>query len=207
MNKNIVRAAAAGLLFGAVHAHAITIGLNPSAQSANQGDAVSVEVVVSGLGAGVAPSISTFDLDLSFDPSLLSYSGAVFGDPVLGDQLDLFGLGSIAIPTDRGGGVVNLFELSFDSPSDLDNLQAGAFTLVTVTFNSLAAGTSNLLLSLNTLGDAIGDPLNATLANGSITVNSTNGVPEPVTAGLLVLGLIGLGLRPRRRTRTLSEGQ
>jgi hypothetical protein len=173
----------------------------------DKGDAVSVEVVVSGLGAWVAPSISTLDLDLSFDSSLLSYSGAVFGDPVLGDQLDLFAGFADMLASDLGGGVTNLYELSFDFPADLDDFQADAFTLVTVTFDTLAAGTSNLALSLNVLGDANGDPLSPTLENGSITVNGPNGVPEPVTAGLLVLGLIGLGLRPRRRTRILSEGQ
>jgi hypothetical protein len=52
-----------------------------------------LNIFISGLGDGTAPSLSTFDLDISFDPTILAFSTAVFGDPILGDQLDIWGLG------------------------------------------------------------------------------------------------------------------
>ena len=125
--------------------------------------------------------------------------GAVFGDPVLGDQLDLFGFGSITSFDDSVSSVVNLFELSFDLPSDLDTLQAGSFTLATLTFDTLAQGTSSVDLSINALGDAFGDQLAADLSNGSVNVNTASAVPEPSTMMLLGFGLAGLGVMRRRR--------
>ena len=120
----------------------------------------------------------------------------MFGDPTLGDQLDLFSLGSLYVPT-AGVGSVNLWELSLDLPEDLDELQADAFTLVTVTFDTLAAGVSTLGLVVNYLGDSVGDSLATTVEGGSITVNRQASVPEPFTAALLSLGLVGLGLTRR----------
>ena len=69
--------------------------------------------------------------------------------------------------------------------------------MVTVIFDTLAAGTGDLTLSLIALGDAYADPLTATLGTGSITVEAPASAPEPVTIGLLAMGLIGLQLRRR----------
>ena len=197
MKRTSILIVSTALLLAAAQADAITIGLNPSAQNVDQGNSVDVEVAISDLGVDMAPSISIFDLDLTFEPSLLSYSGAMFGDPVLGDQLDLFGFGSLTDVIDNGSGVVNLYELSFDLAADLDDFQADAFTMVTVTFDALAVGTSALTLTLKELGDSLGDPLTATLEDGSITVRASASAPEPVTVGLLAIGLIGLQLRRR----------
>ena len=70
------------------------------------------------MGSNIAPSLGTFDLDLSFNNSILSLDSVAFGD-----QLDILGLGSLQIAT-PGTGIVNLYELSFDSVDDLNNLQA-----------------------------------------------------------------------------------
>jgi hypothetical protein len=55
--------------------------------------------------------LSTFDLNVAFDSNVLRFLASRLADPVLGDQLDLFGLGSLA-GTTPGLGIVNLFELS-----------------------------------------------------------------------------------------------
>jgi len=181
------------LLFGGP-VQAITIGFNPSGQVANLGNPVSVALTISDLGDLTSPSLSTFDLDVIYDPTILGFTSAAYGDPILGDQLDLFGLGSLTATT-PGVGSVNLFELSFDLPDDLDNLQVGSFTLATITFDTVGIGTSSLGLNINALGDANGDPLAANLENGSIS-----SVPEPSTLLLIASGLIGIATFRRKFT-------
>lgn len=173
----------------------ISISLEPASTSVAPGDPVDMALKISGLGDGTAPSISTFDMDVTFDSSILGYTGASFGDPVLGDQLDLFGFGSIASATPSPGSV-NLFELSLDFPSDLDDLQAGAFTLVTLSFDAVSPGTSLLSISPWSLGDSLGDPLDATYTGGSVSV-----VPLPGAFLLTALGFGSAGWALKRRSR------
>jgi len=168
------------LLLVSVPCSAIMISVSPSPSTVTAGSSVSVMLNISGLVTGSAPSIGTFDLDLGFDAGILGFTGAIFGDPVLGDQLDLSGLGSLSLAT-PGTGSINLFGLSFDPASELDSLQADSFTLATLTFDAIATGTNPLVLTINSLGDAFGDSLSADISNGSLTIaESTNGtVPEP----------------------------
>ena len=170
--------------FASSAALAISIEFVPSSQSVAAGSPVDVAIRITGLGNLSAPSLGTFDLDVGFDPAILSFSSVSYGDPALGDQLDLLGLGSLTATT-PGVGSVNLFELSLDLASDLDTLQAGDFTLATLTFDTASAGASALTITVNALGDALGDPLTASLGSGSINV------PEPALLLLLGAGLAG----------------
>jgi hypothetical protein len=180
------------LVLAATPARAITIGIEPVAQHVALGSSVTVSLVIADLGDGVAPSLSTFDLDLTFDDAILSFTGATFGDPVLGDQLDLTGIGPLNGVTPAAG-VVNLFELSLDPASDLDDSQAGAFVLATLTFGALSPGLSALGLSTVALGDADGNSLIANVVAGSISVQGVNAVvAEPASFALLLAGLAGL---------------
>jgi hypothetical protein len=177
---------------------AATIGFDPATQTVPTGSSLSVKLGILGLGDGAAPSLSTFDLNIGYDPSLLSFTGVSFGDPVLGDQLDLFSLGSLTSSDNTTPGTVNVFELSFDSPTDIDTLQAANFTLVTLTFSALSGGISPLSISINALGDANGDPLAATTTSGSVTVTA---VPLPAAVWLFGSGLFGLFHVSRKRQR------
>ena len=196
----------ATLLFAAtgLRAQAVTLSFEPTTQIAIVGSPVDVALTISGLGNGTAPSISAFDLDVSFNSWNLSFSSAVFGDPTLGDQLDIFDLGGNPMSAGlTGEGRLNLFELSLDLPAVLDVKQADSFTLVTLTFNTLRAPSSNPLgLSINSLGDAFGDPISATVVDGNITV-----VPIPGTIWLIGSALLGmLGSAGRRKSLSLNIG-
>ena len=166
----------------------ISLDFVPPSQSVSLGTPVTVGLQISGLGDLVPPSLGTFDLDVSFDPTILSFSGATYGT-----GLDVLGLGSLQITT-PGVGTVNLFELSFDSVDDLNTLQPGTFTLATLTFDTIGLGASALGFHVNALGDADGNSLSAVPGVGSITA-----VPEPGTMFLLGTGLMGALLFRRRR--------
>jgi hypothetical protein len=189
--------AVASLWLSASAARAATITLVVTPQSA-PGANVDVALRIADLVDAAAPSLGTFDLDVAYDPTVLGSPSVVFGDPVLGDQLDLFALGALGPTATPGFGSINLFELSLDSVADLNSLQAGAFTLATLTFAPLSFGTSFLNVIVNVLGDAVGDPLSATVIPSTVTVDvSATAVPEPATL-MLVGGGVGAYLARRR---------
>lgn len=194
MIGKLAGAAIAALTLGVAAADAAVITVTPGQANLQPGDSVSVSIDISGLTAGGAPSLGTFDLDLVYDPSILSFQSAAFGD-----QLDILGLGSLQSADGGVAGTVNLFELSFDLASDLDALQADAFTLATLTFSATATGLSSLMVSLLALGDSDGNPLSASVRNASVAVSNASPVPLPGAAWLMLAGLFWLGMVSRRR--------
>ncbi|MCG7932563.1 MAG: cohesin domain-containing protein [Candidatus Thiodiazotropha lotti] len=180
-------------------ANAITISFSPSSQSVVVGAMVDVGVEISELGSGVTPSLSTFDLDVSYNPGLLSLNSVSFGDSSLGDQLDVLGLGSLTSYDDSISGLINLFELSLDTASDLETLQVDSFTLATMSFNTIGIGNSPLDIVINSLGDAEGNPLTATINPGTVSV-----IPLPPALPLLGSGLVALILMGRERKKSHS---
>ncbi len=174
-------------------ATAVTLGFNPSEQTTTLGKQVSFDLAISDLGAGTAPSLGAFDVSIGFDSRIIAFNDAVFGD-----QLDLFGSGSIQeTDTITFFPDLNLFEISLDLPDELNNLQADSFALATVTFDAVGIGTSNLTFNDVTLSDASGLlSLNAELQSGLITVareTTVASVPESsTTPALLALGTMGI---------------
>ncbi len=177
-------------------ANAITISFTPSYQSVVAGGMVDIGVEISELGSGVAPSLGVFDIDVSYDPGLLSFNSVSFGDSSMGDQLDVLGLGSITSYDTSISGSINLFELSLDTVSGLETLQADSFTLATMSFNAVGIGNSTLGVSINSLGDAEGNPLTSTIDPGTVSV-----IPLPPALPLLMTGLAGLVLMRRERKK------
>ena len=158
-----------GVLRPQVFAQELPLTLLPAAQDAPLGSLVEVELHLSGLGDATAPSLSAFDLTLDFDPTVLTFESVQYGDPLLGDPLDVLNQGSLN-STESDIGVVTALNLSLDLPQELDTLQASAFRLAVLTFTAVGVGTSPLDITIHAVGDTLGDPLLATAAGGTITV-------------------------------------
>jgi hypothetical protein len=176
----------------------ITLGLIPTSQDATPGGFVDVQLSISGLGASSAPSLSVYDIDLLFNFSVISVTNVTFGDPGLGNQLNLAGAGVFSVSDNSVPGQLNLLEVSFNTPAELDSTQAPSFILATIQFQALNFGVSNIVLSINSLGDSIGDPLTAEVFGGSINVNGSTAIPEPSTVLLVLMGLGTIAVWKRR---------
>ena len=169
----------------------INLDFSAPNQSANS---IDIGIVVSGLGTGSAPSLGSYDVDIQFDSHHIAFSAAAFGDPVLGNQLDLFDFGlneSLASVSDAG--VLNLFEISLDD--DLNNFQANSFTLAVLTFDILTSDTSQLEFVINDFGDANDNLLSVNTGTATITT-----VPLP---SALLLMVSGLGMLLKKTSRKL----
>ena len=173
---------------GAVQA--TTISLSPATQTAGVGGPVTVDLNITGLDSSTA--LSSFDISVNFDSALLSYQSTTFGDPALGDQLDLGNLGLNGPVATPGTGTVDLIETDiFDSPSTLLSGQAKSFTLGVLTFYGLIAGATPVSVTINSLADQDGSPFVANTAIGSVTVQP---VPLPAPIWLLASGFAALAL-------------
>jgi hypothetical protein len=187
-------------------AQAITIAVSPHTQQVGIGSQFQVDLTIAGVNNVTTPPLRAFDINLSFDPNLVLFQFAEFGD-----QLNISGGGSQrAVDDFTTAGTVQISETSLDSAGELARDQASNFVLATLTFNALSVeGTSPLGITLNALTDANGGPLTADLVSGCVGVGSAcaPAVPLPPTAWLLLTGLIGMFARTanavqRRRART-----
>jgi hypothetical protein len=195
MRSSISMLAAAVLLgVGLVPAaDALTVSVVPQASTVAAGGTVSVDVVADMEGDS-ALSLGSYDVQLSFGSTVLSFANLVFGT-----GLGVTGMPSIPQEFDVGAGTVSAFESSLETTADLNALQPNAFTLFTVTFNALQAGTSALSLVVNSLGNAAGtQSLTAQVLNSSVTVTGAPAVPLPAGVWLLMSGLAGVASFVRR---------
>jgi len=169
---------------------AILIGVNTATPQINTGDIVSFTLDISGLDS---VALSSYDLSVNYNPALLQFNSAVFGD-----QLDIAALGLNAPAAFTGNGVVNLIEFSLDDSATLLGKQAHNFTLARLVFTALFPGISPLDLAINSLSDSEANTLNAQSTNSSVAITA---VPVPAAIWLFTPALAFL---MRRRSNLQS---
>lgn len=154
-------------------ANTATVGLSPSNQTVNINDLFSVSVKVS----------SASDLIGAYDFGVLLGTAGVAS---LQSVTFSGALGADAIQTQSLPGSFAEVSLAL-STLDLAPLQSGAFTLATLNFKALAAGTTTVSLSPTLVGDFNGDAMSLALTDASVTVKGgmVGSIPEPSTYVLM----------------------
>jgi len=191
------------LLYASVSSAGLMLWLDPVFQvTSGTGDDVSVMLMAGGLGDKAPLSLSAFDLDIHFDPSVLSFTSYTFFDG-LGD-LGLFEAEDYSFG-EWLAGTIGLAEGSYLTEAELDGVQPGTFALAELFFHVDAMGLGeSTTVSVHPLtvpfafADAAGDSLDVTVTGAAI-IGTLGGagqtVPEPTTIVLMGLGLLALFAR------------
>ncbi|WP_310386394.1 cohesin domain-containing protein [Roseateles sp.] len=199
--KQTARAAtlAIGALLSMAAQASPMVSFNPSSSSTLTGDNFSIDVNISGLSA--TEIVSVFDFNIYFDSTVLKGVSWTLGtglgglwedlSSVAGNSFDLFAL---SVPIDP-----SLSQTLIDDA--LAALQAdGDFTLVTLTFEALNAGVSQIGFGNGSnerviVGRDAADLTGVDYGGACVAVNSPAGgtnactVPEPSSYALVGLGL------------------
>lgn len=173
-------------------ASATTLSISPSGQNVNLGQPTAVDVLIAGLGNGVAPSLGAFEIEIGFDESRLALTDVVFSD-LLGD----IGIDAdvSATPTPS---TVGLFGFSFLFADELALLQGDRFVLATLSFDTIAVGAANVQGISTFLSDGLGLELtlDQPINDAVITIAAPMQIPQPSVAWLVLIGLLAIGCRP-----------
>jgi hypothetical protein len=162
------------------------LSLEPAFQSVVSGATLEVQVRLSELRTQDAPSVGAIDLTLQFDPALLAPHGVSFGDPTLGDQLDLTGVGAISDYVNLAPGMLEVYEISLDSAAVLSAGQASQFILASLQWTSHGSGSTSIVPAIQSASDADGRQIQLTLQEARVEVTN---VPEPSAALLVSLSI------------------
>lgn len=184
-------------------ASAISLNFSPGDQSVSLGQSVSVDIVVSGLGAA-DEIVSAHDLFVSYDAGKLTATDVQFGSD-LGDELffEVFNDFDLSV-----AGVVDFAQLSLLSDDFLAGIQGDSVTLATISFDSIGVGVASLLFIPDAVAGVTGQDVKGRdflqldldeVGAGSVTINDIAVIPLPGAALLMLTGLLGVGFASRKR--------
>ncbi|MBL4765377.1 MAG: hypothetical protein JKX67_08905 [Colwellia sp.] len=177
-------------MFASIANANVILSLDPGTQDSVIGDLVSVSVMIDGLGDGVPLSLASFDIDVAFDTSALTFMGySLFDNLGVVDffEADDFSMGEYTL------GIVNIFELSYLSNFDLWGFQPGSFALAELFFVADTAVISAISFASADLADVNGDVININAVNDA----SVTAVPTPASSILIFLGLLSMFVRKK----------
>ncbi len=180
-------------------AAAVALGFTPVDSITTPGGTVLVDVVVRGLeDAEPDQIVAAFDLDVAFDPAVVTATDVLFGT----------GLGAPGSPTEvfedfdlSTPGIVDFAALSLLPDAVLDGMQGDQVTLATLVFQ---ASTEEWQTSLTFVPDSVfgidvKGAENELLVFEPVGSGSIRVVPEPGTFLLLAGGLVAIASRGRAR--------
>ena len=169
----------------------VTLSLETSSLIVDPCTYFDVDLVVSGLGDYAPHSVGDFDIDILYDPTLMEFDSYVLGS-FLGD-VDWFEADDWSLGDPSGTGAIDLAEVSYLWPMELNLMQPSEFILAELTFHCLGAGVSDISIDGSdpylTLGNELGNMFDVITLGEPLTISQT---PEPATMLLLGTGLLGL---------------
>jgi hypothetical protein len=182
---------------GAAHAVSLAwVATTGNPASLTPGETLVVDLRISGLSAGAAPTLGAWDLTATFDPARLTFVGLGFGT-----ALSAPGFPSLQLPVVSSPGQVQAAEAVTSCPA-VEAIQPASFTVYTLTFTAGSAGSTQLGL----LDDPPGNPFDlvdctlptpmeivATPPTLDVVVQAL----EPGLTALLAAGLLGVAARRR----------
>jgi len=183
------------LLFLTQNVFSASISFNPAVPSVNQGDLVTVDVMMNDLQAPVATELGAFALTVGFDQSILAFESLVYSG-FLGDTLDPF---ETSITTGVNVGSINLDNFSFLFDFELEALQGPSFVLASLTFSALNIGSSALIFSGLEFSDGFFADITADVSATTGVVN-VSAVPVPGALMLLISGFLTFVLSRKKVT-------
>lgn len=192
--------AAAAALVSVPSSAAVLVSMSPALQSVNVGDAINIDVRVSGLGTEI---LSAFDLDVVFNAALASGGSATLVQSEFGGADSGFDADTTT------PGAVKTIGYSLLSDADLAAVQTpGGFTFLRLNWTAAADGA--LFLDFGASPDfarnVVGrdfQSLDASFQGACVAIGtgSCNQVPEPDAYALAGLALLGCGVATAQRRR------
>lgn len=201
MIKLIKRLALAATLFVSVAANANLLSIELDGGEHYQvGDSIVANIYLSDIEQlfGVQNVLASFEFDVVFDDSLLSFDGINFG---VGLDVDPFG-SSVQSAVDSALGVF-VSELSYAFFDDFSAAQTDKFLLASLSFTTLMTGIDSLSLSSILLSDDIGGGF-ATVNTQGVNLMVDSAVTAISEPSSFLLIFISLCLLASARVRYMS---
>ncbi len=176
-------------------ASAAVVSLSPAAQNVTLGSSTTVDVRISDLVPGGAPTLTGFNFQLLYNPAVLLATGVTFGP-----GMDLGVNGSVNSSDVSFVPGIFSFEFSLEDFGALEAFQSLPgnipLTLFSIDFDAVGLGTSSILedpQASNSLSDENAENIPYSYEAASITVIPTGGPPGEVPEASTTVAALALG--------------